>query len=64
MSIQAPNIPRPKHEDEDYMKVWHQLLDKELEYYHISRECNTWRRNFYIVVFFWWFSLFLLMIMS
>lgn len=64
MSIQAPNIPRPKHEDEDYMKVWLQLLDKELEYYRVSRECNTWRRNFYIVVFFWWLSSFLLMIMS
>ena len=49
MRIQAPNIPRPKHEDAEYMKVWHQLLDKELEYYHISRECSTWRRNFYIV---------------
>ena len=48
MRIQAPNIPRPKHEDAEYMKVWSQLLDKELEYYRISRECGTWRRNFYI----------------
>ena len=50
MRIQAPNIPRPKHEDAEYMKVWHQLLDKELEYYRIDRECSIWRRNFYIVV--------------
>lgn len=64
MSIQAPNIPRPKHEDEDYMKVWLQLLNKELECHRISRECNTWRRNFYIIVFFWWFSLFLLLLVS
>lgn len=64
MSIQAPNIPRPKHEDEDYMKVWFKLLNREIDYYRVSRECKTWRRNFYIVVFFLWFSLFLLMIMS
>lgn len=49
MRIQAPDIPRPKHEDAEYMKVWHKLLNKELEYYSISRECSTWRRNFYIV---------------
>lgn len=64
MSIQAPNIPRPKHEDEDYMKVWFKLLNREIDYYRVSRECNTWRRNFYFVVFFWWFSSFLLLIMS
>lgn len=64
MSIQAPNIPRPKHEDEDYMKVWFKLLNREIDYYRVSRECNTWRRNFYIVVFLLWLSLFLLMIMS
>lgn len=64
MSIQAPNIPRPKHEDEDYMKVWFKLLNREIDYYRVSRECKTWRRNFYIVVFFWWLSSFLLAIMS
>ena len=57
MSIQAP-----KHEDEDYMKVWFKLLNREIDYYRVSRECNTWRRNFYIVVFLLWFSLFLLVI--
>lgn len=50
MRIQAPDIPRPKYEDTEYMKVWHRLIDKELEYYRISRKCSTWRRNFYIVV--------------
>ena len=49
MRIQAPNIPRPKPKDADYMKVWHKLLDKDLECYRISRECDTWRRKFYIV---------------
>lgn len=48
MRIQAPDIPRPKHEDAEYMKVWHKLLDKELECYRISRECSTWRKIFYI----------------
>lgn len=60
MRIQAPNIPRPKPKDEDYMKVWHKLLDKDLECYRISRECATWRRNFYIVTF----ILFVLILMS
>lgn len=64
MSIQAPNIPRPKHEDEDYMKVWLQLLNKELECHRISRECNTWRRNFYILVAFNFVTLFLLSLVS
>lgn len=49
MRIQTPNIPRPKHEDAEYMKVWYKYIDKELECYRISRECGTWRRNFYIV---------------
>lgn len=49
MRIQAPNIPRPKHEDAEYMNVWNKLLDKELECYRISREYSTLRRNFYIV---------------
>ena len=51
MRVQAPDIPRPKPKDADYMEVWHKLLDKDLECYHISRECGTWRRNFYIVTF-------------
>ena len=51
MRIQAPDIPRPKHKDADYMEVWHKLLDKDLECYRISRECTTWRRNFYIVAY-------------
>ena len=29
--IQAPDIPRPKSKDADYMKLWHKLLDKDLE---------------------------------
>ena len=49
MIIKAPDIPRPKTKDAEYMKVWHKLIDKNLEYYRISRECDTWRRNFYIV---------------
>lgn len=51
MTVQAPNIPRPKHKDADYMKVWHKLLEKELDNIRISRECHTWRMSFYIVAF-------------
>ena len=51
MRVQAPNIPRPKHEDAEYMILWHKLLNKELDYYRISRECSTWQRNFYIAAF-------------
>jgi len=51
MRIQAPNIPRPKPKDADYMKLWHKLLDKDLDCYRISHECNTWRRKFYVVAF-------------
>ena len=60
MRIQAPNIPRPKPKDVDYMKLWHKLLDKDLECYRISRECDTWRRNFYIATF----ILFVVILMS
>ena len=49
MRIQAPDIPIPKPKDADYMKLWHKLLNKDLECYRISHECGTWRRNFYIV---------------
>lgn len=60
MRIQAPNIPIPKPKDADYMKVWHKLLDKDLDCYRISRECDTWRRIFYIVTF----ILFVVILMS
>lgn len=49
MRIKPPEIPIPKPEDEDYMKVWHKLLQKDIENIRISRECSTWRTAFYIV---------------
>lgn len=49
MKIPIPDIPAPKPKDEDYMKVWHKLLQKDIENIRISRECSTWRTAFYIV---------------
>lgn len=49
MKIPIPDIPAPKPKDEDYMKVWHKLLQKDIENIRISRECRTWRTAFYIV---------------
>ena len=49
MRIPIPDIPAPKPKDEDYMKVWHKLLQKNIENIRISRECSTWRTAFYIV---------------
>ena len=50
MKIPIPDIPAPKPKDEDYMKVWHKLLQKDIENIRISRECSTWRTAFYIVL--------------
>lgn len=44
---QPPDIPLPKPEDEDYMKVWHKYLQSDIDKYQIQRECDTWRRAFY-----------------
>lgn len=49
MKLSIPDIPAPKPKDEDYMKVWHKLLQKDIENIRISRECSTWRTAFYIV---------------
>lgn len=43
----APDIPMPKPEDEDYMKVWHKCLQLDIENYQIKCECRTWRKAFY-----------------
>lgn len=49
MRIPIPDIPAPKPKDEDYMKVWHKCLQKDIENIRISRECCIWRTAFYIV---------------
>jgi hypothetical protein len=51
MKAQVPNMPEPKYEDEDYMKVWFKLLRRELDYRSISHDRNIWRTNFYIATF-------------
>lgn len=51
MKTQVPNMPEPKYEDEDYMKVWFKLLKRELDYHSIRHNCKIWRTNFYIAMF-------------
>ena len=51
MRIQAPDIPRPKYLDDEYMNVWHRLIDKELDCFRIRNKFRILRRNFYIVVY-------------
>jgi hypothetical protein len=45
----APDIPMPKPDDKDYMKVWHKYLQADIDNYELKRERNTWRRAFYAV---------------
>ena len=47
MLPKAPDIPMPKPEDKDYMKVWHKYLQSDIDNYRIGRERDTWRRAFY-----------------
>lgn len=46
----APDIPMPKPDDKDYMKVWHKYLQADIDNYELKRERDTWRRAFYAVV--------------
>ena len=45
----APDIPRPKPEDEDYMRLWHKYMQASQDNYALGRERDTWRRGFYTV---------------
>ena len=49
MIVKAPDIPAPKPDDEDYMKVWRKCLQADIDKYGLERERNTWQRAFYAV---------------
>lgn len=49
MLPEAPDIPAPRPDDKEYMKVWHKYLQAEIDKYGLERERNTWRRAFYTV---------------
>lgn len=49
MAPEPANIPIPKPEDRDYMKVWHRYLQSDIDNYQLKRERDTWRKAFYTV---------------
>ena len=63
MRLPIPDIPAPKPKDEDYMKVWHKCLQKDIENIRISRECCIWRTAFHIVVAILFAAVFALMVL-
>ena len=63
MRIPIPDIPAPKPKDEDYMKVWHKCLQKDIENIRISRERDTWRTAFHIVAAILFAAVFALMVL-
>ena len=49
MLPEAPDIPAPRLDDKEYMKLWHKFLEARLDKYGLERELNTWRKAFYTV---------------
>lgn len=49
MQPQPPYIPRPRTDDDEYMKVCHRFLQSSIDNYQLQRERNTWRSAFYAV---------------
>lgn len=49
MKIQPSDIPAPRPDDQEYMKVWRKSLQTSIDNYGIERERNAWRTAFYIV---------------
>ena len=48
-SPQAPDIPAPRMNDEDYMRLWRKCLRSDIDNYGLERERSFWRRAFYAV---------------
>ncbi len=48
MTVKAPDIPRPRLDDEGYMKVWHKYLQADIERIHMESQRDTWRKAFYV----------------
>ena len=49
MLPEPADIPRPKPEDKDYMKLWHKYLQSAINGYKLGRERDAWRSAFYAV---------------
>lgn len=49
MKPEAPDIPAPRPDDEEYMKLCRKYLQDEIDKYSLERELCTWRRAFYTV---------------
>ena len=49
MMVKVPDIPCPRLDDEDYMKVWHKFLRADIERMHMESQRDTWRKAFYVV---------------
>ena len=64
MLPKPPDIPMPKLDDEDYMKVWHKYLQSDIDNYQIRRERDTWRRAFYVVAAILFALVFALLVLS
>ena len=64
MLVTPPDIPAPKPDDKDYMKVWHKYLQSDIDNYQIRRERDTWRRAFYVVAAILFALVFALLVLS
>ncbi len=49
MLPEPADIPMPKPEDKDYMKLWHKYLQSAINGYNLGRERDAWRSAFYTV---------------
>lgn len=49
MKPEAPDIPAPRPDDKEYMKLCRKYLQADIDKYGLERERNTWRRAFYTV---------------
>ena len=63
MIMLTPDIPIPKPEDKDYMKVWHKYLQSDIDNYKIREERDTWRKAFYVVAVILFATVFALLVM-
>lgn len=63
MRLKPSEIPIPKPDDEDYMKVWHLYIQANQERYRFRCERDTWRVAFHIVVAILFAAVFALMVL-
>ena len=63
MMVKTPDIPCPRLDDEDYMKVWHKYLRADIERMHMECQRDTWRKAFHVVSAILFLLMFTLLVM-